>query len=159
MAFSPSRRNVEIMLKKIPRNITPELVKILMEMGHGDEIVLGDGNFPAANYAKRLVRCDGQGVAGLLDAILELFPLDTYTERPVILMEVAKGDDVQTPGIWGDYKKILQKHEPLASQIEYLGRYDFYNKAKEAYAIIATSESEVYANIILRKGIVSPGGE
>ena len=91
------------MLKNIPKILSPELVKILMEMGHGDEIVIADGNFPSETIGKRVVRCDGHGVPELLDAIMKLFPLDTYTEKPVMLMEVVKGDPV-VPTIWDEYK-------------------------------------------------------
>ena len=87
------------MLKNIPPIIAPELMKILMEMGHGDEIVLADGNFPAASVAQRLVRCDGHGVPELLEAILKLFPLDVYVDRPVGLMSVVPGDKTK-PTIW-----------------------------------------------------------
>jgi L-fucose mutarotase len=142
------------MLKGIPKILSPELLKVLMEMGHGDELVIGDGNFPSASYAKRLVRCDGHGVPELLDAILELFPLDSYVESPVALMEVVKGDTVPTPAIWGEYKEIIVKHEPSSNQMEYLERFAFYERAKEAYAIVATSESAIYANVILKKGVV-----
>ena len=99
------------MLKGIPSIIPPELLKILMEMGHGDEIVIADGNFPAASIAQRLVRCDGHGVPELLDAILKFFPLDPYVEAPVTLMQVVPGDPVETP-IWNVYKDIVKKYEP-----------------------------------------------
>ncbi|MDE7290105.1 MAG: fucose isomerase, partial [Oscillospiraceae bacterium] len=91
------------MLKNIPKILSPELVKILMEMGHGDEIVIADGNFPSETIGQRVVRCDGHGVPELLDAIMKLFPLDTYTDKPVMLMEVVKGDPV-VPTIWDEYK-------------------------------------------------------
>ena len=89
------------MLKNIPAVLSPELLKILMEMGHGDELVIGDGNFPAASNARRLVRLDGHGVPEILDAILTLFPLDTYVEAPVALMAVTPGDPT-VPAIWED---------------------------------------------------------
>ena len=95
------------MLKGISPIVSPELIKILMEMGHGDEIVIGDGNFPAASVAKRLVRLAGHGVNEVLDAVLPLFPLDTYVEAPVSLMQVMPGDDV-VPVIWDEYRKTLQ---------------------------------------------------
>lgn len=140
------------MLKGIPSIISPELLKILAEMGHGDEIVIGDGNFPAASNAKRLVRCDGHGVPELLDAILGLFPLDPYVESPVILMQVTPGDNV-VPVIWDEYRAIVAKHgEWKFSEIE---RFDFYERAKTAYAIIATGEAALYANVILKKGVVT----
>ncbi|MBP1545406.1 MAG: L-fucose mutarotase [Oscillospiraceae bacterium] len=141
------------MLKNIPKIISPELLKILMEMGHGDEIVIGDGNFPAVTCGQRVVRCDGHGVPELLDAIMQLFPLDTYTEKPVMLMEVVKGDPV-VPLIWEDYKAIIKKYEPENCKIDMLERFDFYERAKNAFAVVATGESAIYANIILKKGVV-----
>lgn len=141
------------MLKGIPSIISPELLKILMEMGHGDEIVISDGNFPAASYAKRLVRCDGHNVPELLDAILKLFPLDTYSASPVTLMAVVPGDNVATP-IWEVFKDIIKKHEAKANKVENIERFAFYEKAKTAYAIVATGEKALYANIILKKGVV-----
>ncbi len=140
------------MLLGIPPIISPELLKILSEMGHGDEIVLGDGNFPAASNAKRLIRCDGHKVPELLAAILKLFPLDTYVESPVILMEVEQGDTV-VPVIWEDYKKIVKAHYPDA-RVSEIRRNEFYERAKVAYAVVATSESALYANIILKKGVI-----
>ena len=142
------------MLKGIPNILTPELLKILMEMGHGDTIVIGDGNFPAASIAKnsQLVRLDGHGVPEVLDAILQLVPLDPYVEAPVSLMEVVPGDPVETP-IWDEYAKIVEKHEP-GTKIGHIERFAFYEVAKKAYAVIATSEAALYANVILQKGVV-----
>lgn len=141
------------MLKNIPAIISPKLIKILMEMGHGDEIVFADGNFPAAMNAQRLVRCDGHIVTELLEAILPFFPLDTYSDTPVGLMKVVVGDDI-IPVIWEDYKTVIKKNENREVSIEYIERFEFYERAKKAYAIVATSEFAQYANIILRKGIV-----
>ena len=140
------------MLKNIPSIISPELLKILHEMGHSDEIVIGDSNFPAASNAKRLVRADGHGVPELLDAILQLFPLDTYVEAPVMLMQVTPGDDVD-PVIWKDYRKIVDKHQDNV-KFEEIERFAFYERARNAYAIVATGESALYANVILKKGVV-----
>ncbi len=142
------------MLKGIPSILSPELLKILMEMGHGDTIVLGDGNFPAASLARdsQLVRLDGHGVPEVLDAILQLFPLDPYVEAPVSLMEVMPGDPVETP-IWDEYAAIIEKHEP-GTKVGHIERFQFYETAKKAYAIVATGESALYANIILQKGVV-----
>ncbi len=139
------------MLKGIPAEISPELLKILCEMGHGDEIVLGDGNFPAASNAKRLVRADGLGVPQMLKAILQLLPLDTYVASPVMLMATGEGED--TPEIWADYEKIVTEAngETNISQIE---RFAFYERARQAYAVVATGETAIYANIILKKGVV-----
>lgn len=140
------------MLKNIPSILSPELLKILMEMGHGDELVIGDGNFPAAACAKRLVRCDGHGVPELLDAILTLMPLDTYVEAPLTLMALS-GGDTETPAIWTTYRAIAERHEPSACFKE-VERFAFYERAKQAYAVVATGESAVYANLILKKGVV-----
>lgn len=141
------------MLKNIPKILSPELVKILMEMGHGDEIVIADGNFPAEAIGQRVVRCDGHGVPELLDGIMQLFPLDTYTDKPVMLMEVVKGDPV-VPTIWDEYKKIINKYEPENCKIEMIERFAFYERAKTAFAVVATGEEAIYANIILKKGVV-----
>lgn len=141
------------MLKGISSLISPELLKILMEMGHGDEIVIADGNFPSAAYAQRLVRADGHDVPNLLDAILKLFPLDTYSENPVVLMEVVKGDSYK-PEIWPVYEKITRQNFSTFKQFDMVERFAFYERAKKAYAIIATGEKALYANIILKKGVV-----
>lgn len=141
------------MLKGIPPILSPELLKVLMEMGHGDELVLADGNFPSASVAQRLIRADGHGVPELLDAILKLFPLDSYVDSPVALMQVVPGDTVETP-IWDHYKSILNQHEPKHSRIEHVGRFAFYERAAKAYAVVATGEKALYANIILKKGVV-----
>lgn len=140
-----------MMLKGIPSILSPELLKVLMEMGHGDEIILADGNFPAASHTDRLLRSDGHGVPELLKAVLSLFPLDTYSEHSVALMAVVPGDPVETP-IWGVYESIIREHTLPA--IEHVERFAFYERAKKAYAIVATSEKALYANIILKKGVV-----
>ena len=141
------------MLKGISSVLSPELLKVLMEMGHGDEIVLGDGNFPAASMARRLVRADGHGVPVLLDAILSLFPVDEFVEAPVALMEVVPGDTTQ-PAIWKEYKQIVAKQTGLDTKIEFVERFAFYERAKQAYCIVATGEAALYANVILKKGVI-----
>jgi L-fucose mutarotase len=141
------------MLKGISPVISPELIKILMEMGHGDEIVIADGNFPAASVAQRLVRADGLACPALLDAILQLFPLDQYVEKPVALMEVVPGDTYK-PVIWEEYRTIVKKAEPAFTDFEHVERFAFYERAKKAYAVLASSEMALYANIILKKGVV-----
>jgi L-fucose mutarotase len=124
-----------------------------MEMGHGDELVLADGNFPAASMAQRLVRCDGHGVPDLLDAVLALFPLDTFVDAPVALMAKVPGKEVPTP-IWDVFHEIVDRREPMANKFEHLERFAFYERAKKAYAIVATGEKALYANVILKKGVV-----
>ncbi len=139
------------MLKNISPVISPELLKILMEMGHGDEIVIGDGNFPAASNAKRLVRLDGHGVNEILEAILKLMPLDTYVDAPLALMD--NGDASNPPPIWEDYKNTVLAEEG-DKKFELVERFAFYERARDAYAIVATGETAIYANVMLRKGVV-----
>lgn len=144
------------MLKGIPSILSPELLKVLCEMGHSDRIVIGDGNFPAESMGKDaiVIRCNGHGVPELLDAILQVMPLDTYVEKPMNLMEVMPGDPVETP-IWDTYKEIVAKHDKRgAACVGNIERFQFYEEAKKAYAIIATGESAVYANVMLQKGVV-----
>lgn len=143
------------MLKGIPSILSPELVKVLDEMGHGDEIVIGDGNFPAQSIGQNaiVVRADGHGVPELLDAILQLMPLDQYTQKPAALMEVVPGDDCK-PTIWDEYRRLLDRHGESAENIEMMERFAFYERAKKAYAIVATGETAIYANILLKKGVV-----
>ena len=144
------------MLKGIPKIISPDLLKALCEMGHGDTLVIADGNFPAESVGTdaTVIRYDAVGVTPLLEAILTLFPLDTYVEKPVSLMAVVPGDNVKTP-IWDEYKAILAKSDARGEEmIEQVRRFAFYEKAKQAYLVIATSESALYANIILQKGVV-----
>lgn len=144
------------MLKGIPSVLSPELLKALCEMGHGDELVIADGNFPCHTVGKNatVVRLDGHGVPEILDAVLSVLPLDTYTEKPVGLMEVMADDDCPTPSIWFKYEELLKKHEPSHHDIEYIERFEFYERAKKAYLIIATGESAIYANVLLKKGVV-----
>ena len=142
------------MLKKISPLLSPELLKILAEMGHGDELVLADGNFPSASMAQRLVRADGHGIPALLAAILQLFPLDTFVERPVALMTVVPGHNYQ-PTIWDEYRSIIQASGEPFTDFEYIERFAFYERAKKAFAVLATGESALYANIILKKGVVN----
>ncbi len=144
------------MLKGIPQILSPELLKVLCEMGHSDQIVLSDGNFPAESMGKncKVIRCDGHGVPELLEAILKVFPLDTYVEKPVNLMEVVPGDTVETP-IWDTYKEIISKYDERGeTTVGNIERFAFYEEAKKAYAIVATGEKALYANVILQKGVV-----
>ena len=144
------------MLKGIPEILSPELLKVLCEMGHSDRLVIADGNFPVMSMGKsaQLIRMAGHGVPEILDAILKVFPLDTYIEKPVNLMEVMPGDDVQTP-IWDVYKKTVEKYDERGKNaIGEIERFKFYEETKTAYAVIATSEKALYANIMLQKGVV-----
>jgi len=141
------------MLKGIPSILTPDLLKILMEMGHGDEIVLADGNFPCMGHPSRVVRLDGHGIPEVLDAILQVMPLDTYVEHPTVLMAVTPGD-TYVPEIWEKYGEVGRKHDAAGLRETSIPRYEFYDRAVKAYALVTTSESSLYANIILKKGVV-----
>ncbi len=141
------------MLKIIPNILSPELLKVLMEMGHGDELVIADGNFPATSMAKRLVRLDGHGVTEILKAVLKLFPLDTF-DKSAGLMEVVPEDNT-VPTIWNDFEQTIKNSGEPFTEFEFIERFEFYTRARSAFAVIATSESALYANIILKKGIVN----
>lgn len=140
------------MLKNIPSIIGPELLKVLDEMGHSDEIVIADGNFPACTMNSRVIRLDGHNCPEILEAILSLFPLDPY-EKNAFLMQVVPGDKVETP-IWDTYEKIAKEGDENFSGFEQIERFSFYERSKKAYAVIATSEKSLYANIILKKGVI-----
>lgn len=144
------------MLKGISPMLSPELLKVLCEMGHSDTIVIADGNFPAETMGKNAIvlRMDGHGVPEILKAILTVFPLDQYIEKPVSLMERVPGDNADI-SIWKKYEEIIAKEEPRGtSVIQTLERFAFYEESKKAYAVIATSETSQYANVILQKGCV-----
>ncbi|MEX2442661.1 MAG: L-fucose mutarotase [Alkalispirochaeta sp.] len=143
------------MLNGISPILSPELLKIVAEMGHGDELVIGDGNFPAASMSQRLVRADGHGVAAILEGLLPLFPLDRFVSQPAALMQVVAGDTTK-PTIWEDYRSVIQKFQPerISEGFEMVERFAFYDRTRSAYAVVATGETALYANIILKKGVV-----
>ena len=140
------------MLKNIPKILSPDLLKILCEMGHGDELVIADANFPAESCGQRVIRADGHGGAKMLEAVLSVIPLDTYAKENFVLMQVVEGDNVR-PTIWEEYKKIAAAKDPNV-RAGFEERFAFYERAKKAYAIVATGEGAVYANIILKKGVI-----
>ena len=147
------------MLKNIPTILSPELLKVLCEMGHGDRICIGDGNFPGASMAKPnncvLVRADGHGVPELLDAILQVIPLDEYVEHPALIMQVADKDKGLEVPIWDTYKQIVAKHDSHgAAAFGSVERFAFYEEARNTYCILQSGETAIYANIILQKGVV-----
>lgn len=141
------------MLKNIPSILSPELLKILMEMGHGDEIVISDGNFPASSCSSRVIRLDGHGVPEILKAMLKFMPLDSYVDSPASLMKVNEDDDI-VPTIWEDYKEILKASGEKFDDFDFMAREDFYERSIKAYTVVATGEAALYANIILKKGVV-----
>lgn len=143
------------MLKNVSPLISPQLLKVLCEMGHGDEIVLADANFPAESIAQnnQIIRADGLGVVDLLNAILPLFPLDPYTDKSFIVMKVEARDGDYVPEIWSEFEKVLETHEP-DFKMTFMDRFDYYEHSKKAYAVIATGEKATYANVILKKGVI-----
>ena len=144
------------MLKGIPAIIPPMLLKVLCEMGHGDSIVIADGNFPAESVGQNavVIRMDGHGVPEILEAVLSLIPLDQYVEKPVSLMDRVPGDSADV-SIWKTYLEILKNAEGKGFEsVNMLERFEFYDEAKKAYAVIATSEKSQYANVILQKGCI-----
>lgn len=140
------------MLKGISPLISPELLRILSEMSHGDEIVLADAHFPGHSVGQRVVRADGVPMVPLLEGILQLIPLDQYDRSNFVLMSVVDGDDVK-PVIWKTYRRVLEKAEPEAES-SWLERFAYYERAKKAYCVVVTGETAQYANIILKKGVV-----
>jgi len=143
------------MLKGIPPLISPDFMKTLMEMGHGDEIVIVNANFPAVSNARRLVRCDGSTTVQVLEAVMRFFPLDTFVGKPVTLMDVASGEK-EPPAIWSEFQAVIIQNEPWVQDYETVNRNIFYERARQAYAIVTTGERRRYANIILKKGIIEP---
>lgn len=147
------------MLKNIPSILSPELLKVLCEMGHSDCICIGDGNFPGASMAKAegavFLRADGHGVPELLDAILQVFPLDAYVETPAMLMQKMDRDkNLQIP-VWDEYKNIIAKYDARGENaVGAYERFEFYEQAKKCYCILQTGETAIYANIILQKGVI-----
>ncbi|MFA7569574.1 MAG: RbsD/FucU domain-containing protein [Defluviitoga tunisiensis] len=139
------------MLKNIPYLMSPDLMKLLLEMGHGDEILIADGNYPQSAINSTIVRLDGNSIPEILKVLLLFFPLDTFSEGNVFLMD---NNSPEKPKIWSNYKNILDSSgEPY--KIKMLERYEFYKRAGNVYCVVITSETELYANIILRKGVVT----
>ena len=145
------------MLKGISPLISPELLAVLHRMGHGDEIVLADAHFPGETYGQRVLRADGLKIPALLDAILPLFILDSYVESPLIMMAAAAGDQLD-PAVETAYRKPVDKHWPKTPPIQRIERFAFYERTKQAYAVLMTGETVKYGNIILKKGVTPVTG-
>ncbi len=140
------------MLRNIPKVLPPELVKDMMEMGHSDFLIIADANFPGTAHAKRLIRMDGVMIPELLEAILSVFPLDTFVDDPVRLMPNLPTEPV--PEIWETYRSLLKKYDVDGAfkEFAFIDRLPFYKEAEEAYVIIQTGDESRYGNIILQKG-------
>jgi L-fucose mutarotase len=139
------------MLKGISRYVGPELLAVLHEMGHGDEIILADAHFPGHSIGARVIRADGIPIENLLDGILPLFELDSYAP-PLVMMEIVPGD-LLDPAVEKDYMATIQKHAPAAPIPERIDRHAFYARAREAFAIVMTGELRKYGNLLLKKGV------
>ena len=146
------KRGGNEVLKGIPKILPPELMKLLMEMGHGDEIVFADGNFPAASHAKRIINCVGHNVIDLLSAVIPFFPLDHSVDRPAAVMAPAAGEG--KPVVWDQYQAQIKQHEEAFQGFQYVERAAFYERARQAYCIVATSDPASKGNLILKKGVV-----
>ena len=142
------------MLKGIHSAIGPELLKVLAEMGHGDEIILADAHFPGHSFNDQVLRADGVKITSLLDGILPLFELDSYDD-PLIMMQAVEGDSLD-PNVESSYRSEIEKHAPDAPEVIRIGRFEFYDRAEKAAAVVMTGETAKYANIILKKGVTPP---
>ena len=139
------------MFKGIHSAIGPELLKVLAEMGHGDEIILADAHFPGHSFNDQVLRADGVKITTLLDGILPLFELDSYDD-PLIMMQAVEGDSLD-PNVESSYRSEIEKHAPDAPEVIRIGRFEFYDRAEKAAAVVMTGETAKYANIILKKGV------
>jgi L-fucose mutarotase len=139
------------MLKGISPFISPDLLKTLAEMGHGDEIILADAHFPGHTFCQRVLRADGVIISTLLDAIIPVFELDSYAP-PLVMMQVVPGDTLD-PQVEIDYLQAIRRHAPKAPAPERIDRFAFYARAKEVYAVLMTGETRKYGNILLKKGV------
>ncbi len=145
------------MLKGISPLLSPELLSVLYRMGHGDEIVLADAHFPGEAMGRRVVRADGLKIADLLDAILPLFELDGYVDAPLVMMAAVEGDQLDL-AVERAYRQAIDRHAPKAPAIRRIDRFMFYDRAKEAFAVVMTGETAKYGNILLKKGVTPVSG-
>ena len=140
------------MLKKISPLFSPELLATLYRMGHGDEIVLADAHFPGHSINENVIRADGLKIDDLLDAILPLYALDNYVDDPVVMMQVVSGDEPD-PTVESGYRSVIDEYAPDTPAIVFMGRFEFYERAKSAFAVVMTGDTRKYANIIIKKGV------
>lgn len=140
------------MLKGVSPLLSPQLLATLCEMGHGDEIVLADAHFPGQSVGRRVLRADGLRIPALLDAILPLMALDGYVDSPVTMMAAVVGDTLD-PAVEAAYRAVIDRHAPDAPAISRLERFAFYDRAREAFAVVMTGETAKYGNVILTKGV------
>jgi len=143
------------MLNGISPLISPDLLKVLCMMGHGDEIVLADAHFPGHSCNQQVLRADGVEIVGLLDGILPLFPLDPYVDHSMTMMAAVPGDDLD-PAVEASYRAALDLHQPETPAVERVERFAFYERARAAFAVVMTGDLNKYGNVILKKGLVLP---
>jgi L-fucose mutarotase len=139
------------MLKGIHPCVSPDLLKVLAEMGHGDEIVLTDAHFPGHSINPQVLRADGVDIATLLDGVLPLFELDSYAD-PLVMMAAVPGDQLD-PAVEARYMEVVQRHAPHAKPPTRIDRFPFYDRARQACAVVVTGETSTYGNILLKKGV------
>ncbi len=142
------------MLRNINPVVSPELLDALFRMGHGDEIVLADAFFPGDSMGKRVIRADGIGVARLLEGIMPLITLDGFVESPLFMMAPVPGDELDE-NVEKVYREAIDKTWPDTPPVVRVERFDFYDQAREAYAVVMTGEVRKYGNIILKKGVIN----
>jgi len=140
------------MLKGISPIISPNLLSVLARMGHGDEIIFADAHFPGETFNNNVLRADGIKIPDLLEAVLPLFELDSYVDVPLIMMAAVKGDSLD-PTVESSYLKKVKLTNPQISATERIDRFAFYERAKNAFAVVMTGETAKYGNIILKKGV------
>ena len=143
------------MLKTIPAILGPDLLWTLAAMGHGDEIVIADANFPGASMGRRCHRLDGVSATDALEAVLRLFPLDTFVDEPATVMQVV-GDPDATPPAVAEFQTILDAAEGSSVGMARIDRFAFYDRARAAFAVLQTGETRLYGNVILTKGVIAP---
>jgi len=140
------------MLKGISPLLSPDLLATLCRMGHGDEIVLADAHFPGDTMGQRVLRADGLLIPDLLDGILPLLELDSYVDHPAVMMAAGQGDTLD-PGVVAAYQSRLDTHAPGTPKIEHIDRFDFYDRARQAFAVVMTGDTAKYGNLLLKKGV------
>ena len=146
------------MLQGISKLLTGDLLKALCDMGHGDELVIADANFPGERVARRLIRLPGISGTELLRAIAPLIPLDAYSPAPALVMQLTDSDRAKgmpDPAIWGEYEAILREHYGEDTRVDTIERHAFYERAKTAYLVIQTGEERIYGNLLLAKGVIA----
>ena len=141
------------MLRDIDPLLSTDLLYVLRAMGHGDDIVIADANFPGESCGPRLIRADGSSASEMLRAILSVMPLDTFVADPAISMQVVDDPDA-VPEAVAAFQRIIDRAADNPARIQPLERFAFYHRARDAFAVVQTGERRLYGNIILKKGVI-----